>query len=119
MMRLFFWIGKTRSGAVLIGFVFEHLTTLLPVKRYYEDNDLIAFKHPQSCYPLHILIVPKRRLAGIDELTELDTGFFFNLINCVNLLIEKMGLREGGYQLILNGGSHQVIPQLHFHLIAE
>jgi histidine triad (HIT) family protein len=119
ILRLVFWAASTRIGEILTGLVFEHFSVLLPVKRYYENKYLIAFQHPQAGYPVHILIVPKKAVSGMDELCYLDSSIFVSLFICVNHLVKDLGLRTGGYQLILNGGAFQVIPQLHFHFIAD
>jgi histidine triad (HIT) family protein len=119
ILRLVFWAARKRIGEILTGLVFEHLSALLPVKRYYENNDLIAFQHPQAGYPIHILIVPKKAVPGLDELCYLDSSIFVSLFICVIHLVKDLGLLAGGYQLILNRGAFQVIPQLHFHLIAD
>lgn len=119
ILRLVFWAASTRIGEILTGLIFEHFSALLPVRRFYENNDLIAFQHPQACYPIHILIVPKKAVSGVEELFYLDSSIFVSLFICVNHLVKDLGLRAGGYQLILNGGAFQVMPQLHFHFIAD
>jgi len=119
IFHLVSWAARTSFGRILIGILFRRFTALLPVKRYFDNRELIAFQHPKPCYPIHILIVPKKALTGLEEMSQLDHNFFLMLMMCVSQLVEELGLRENGYKLIINGGAYQVILQFHLHLIAE
>jgi histidine triad (HIT) family protein len=90
----------------------------LPVKRLRETATLIAFYHPRPGYPVHILIVPKKALSNLSELTQSDASFIADLFSTVQELVAELALEEPGYRLIVNGGAYQDVPQLHFHLIS-
>lgn len=77
----------------------------------------MAFHHPRPSYPVHILLVPKRPLASLTDLSPADTDFLADLFSTVQSLIAEFNL-EGGYRLIANGGRYQDIPHLHFHLVS-
>jgi histidine triad (HIT) family protein len=91
----------------------------IPVKRLRETETLLAFHHPSPAYPLHILIVPKKALRGLGDLTGADVDFLTDLVHVVQGLVAEFKLEQTGYRLIANGGQYQEIPQLHFHLISE
>lgn len=91
----------------------------IPLHRLRETTTLIAFHHPQPAYPVHILLVPKRALSGLEALTLQDSDFLADLFAAVQSLVNEFGLKSGGYRLIANGGAYQDFPHLHFHLIAE
>jgi len=92
---------------------------ILPINRLYDSETLLAFFHPQPAYPLHILIVPKQPIADMLSLKEEHSAVLFECFSTAQNLVEKFKLQTDGYRLIVNGGDHQDIPQIHFHLIAE
>jgi histidine triad (HIT) family protein len=102
----------------LIAWMLAHMSFLIPVQRLRETASLLAFYHPQPSYPVHILIVPKRAIASLLEITPADQQFLVDLFTCVRELVQELHLDQQGYRLIANGGDFQDIPQLHFHLIA-
>lgn len=102
-----------------IPWIFEHMSFLIPAKRLYETDQLVAFFHPKPAYPLHILIVPKKAIRGLTEVGSDDKDFLLDLFQCVHKLVGEYRLEGTGYRLIANGGKLQEIKQLHFHLIAE
>ncbi len=91
----------------------------LPVHYLRQTETLLAFSHPRPVYPVHILLVPKRPISSMKELTSADAQFLVDVFACVQSLVEEFGLDEKGYRLIINGGPYQDVPQLHFHLISE
>ena len=102
-----------------MGWIFAHMSFALPVKRLRETDTLLAFHHPSPAYPLHILLVPKKALRGLGDLTAEDAGFLADVVRIVQSLVSEYKLEQSGYRLIANGGAYQDIPQLHFHLISE
>jgi len=118
-MRLAFCLARSPLGWLGLGWIFAHMSFALPVHRLRETRTLIAFHHPRPGYPLHILLVPKRALASLAELTPADLDFTADLFETVKSLVAEFGLEQAGYRLIVNGGAYQDVAQLHFHLIAE
>jgi histidine triad (HIT) family protein len=91
----------------------------LPVRRLRETDTLIAFYHPLPSYPTHILLVPKKALASLANLTLQDQDFLVDLAACTQSLVNDLGLQDSGYSLSVNSGGYQEAPQLHFHLVSE
>ncbi len=102
----------------LVGWLFANMSPVLPVHRLYESQWLIAFKHPSPSYPVHILLVPKVELAGIEALGPENADLLVDLFIAVQTMVNKMALAEPGYRLIANGGRYQEVPHLHFHLVS-
>jgi histidine triad (HIT) family protein len=90
----------------------------LPTHRLLETETLLAFHHPQPSYPLHILLVPKKPLQSLMDLTPDDQEFLDDLFSGVQALVKQFDLERLGYRLITNGGPYQDFPYLHFHLIS-
>jgi histidine triad (HIT) family protein len=89
----------------------------IPVKRLYETRTLMAFYHQQPSYPFHVLLLPKKAVASLQEFDPTDTAFLVDLFSTVQSLVHEF--RLPAYRLIANGGDYQGFPQLHFHLISE
>ncbi len=109
-----------RSGLVgwVVGWIFAHMSFVIPVNRLRETDTLIAFHHPKPSHPVHILLVPKRILPNLLAVGPAETDFFADLYRIVQELVAEFVLEEPGYTLLVNGGAYQDVPQLHFHLIS-
>ena len=118
MTRFLFRLVRSPLAGFFIGWMFAHMSFLIPVERLRETKTLIAFHHPKPSYPLHILIVPKRSLDSLQVLAAADADFMVDLFATTQSLIEEFHLTEKGYRLIVNGGAYQDVPQLHFHLVS-
>ena len=112
MMRNFF-----RHFAPLIGWIFAHMSFVIPVERLRETKTLMAFHHPKPSYAFHVLLVPKKSVSSLKEFDSSDTTFLSDLYATVQSLIDEFHLVA--YRLIVNGGEYQDFPQLHFHLVSN
>jgi histidine triad (HIT) family protein len=63
-------------------------------------------------------MVPKRAISNLLDLQEDDQDFLVEVFQTAQSLVEEFALADKGYRLILNGGSYQEFPHLHFHLIS-
>lgn len=90
---------------------------VLPVRRLCETDTLLAFYHPNPIHVFHVLLVPKKAIASLHELSPSDASFLVDLFETVRELAEQFNLPA--YRLIVNGGAYQDFPQLHFHLISD
>jgi histidine triad (HIT) family protein len=106
-----------RLLAPLIGWIFTHMSFLIPANRLRETSSLLAFHHPSPGYKFHVLIVPKRQVDSISNLDPQDTAFLTDLYSTVQSLVNEFQLKA--YRLIVNGGEYQDFPHLHFHLISD
>ena len=95
------------------------MSSILPINRLSETANLIVFYHPQPSHPTHIVIVPKRAISSLMELTPKDSNLLSEVIQMAQRLVNKLGLQDEGYRLIVNGGKYQKLAQLHFHLITD
>jgi histidine triad (HIT) family protein len=117
LSQLLFRLARSRIGGLVIGWGFAHMSYLMPLKKIHETDLIIAFEHPKPAHAIHILIVPKRNASSFMELTDKDIQH--DIFSSAQYLIDKLGLAETGYRLIVNGGEYQDVRQLHFHLIAD
>jgi histidine triad (HIT) family protein len=112
MFRNFLWLL-----APLIGWIFEHMSFAIPVKRLRETETLMVFYHPKPSYDFHVLLVPKKSVASLKEFDSKDSTFLTELYSTVQSLIDEFQLPA--WRLIVNGGEYQDFPQLHFHLVSD
>jgi histidine triad (HIT) family protein len=107
-------IYKILTG--VIGWMFTHMSYVIPVNRLRETDTLLAFHHPKPAYPFHVILVPKKEIPALTDLDPNDSAFFRDLYSIVQSLVDEFHLPA--YRLIVNGGEYQDFPHLHFHLIS-
>ncbi|PIR17927.1 MAG: histidine triad nucleotide-binding protein [Deltaproteobacteria bacterium CG11_big_fil_rev_8_21_14_0_20_49_13] len=90
----------------------------IPSTFIYEDDKLIAFKDINPAAPTHILFVPKKHYATLNDIAEGDT-IMSDLVAAVQKTAKKLGLHDRGYRVVTNvnreGG--QVVFHLHVHML--
>jgi histidine triad (HIT) family protein len=92
---------------------------LAPAQMLYQDELVSAFRDIHPVAPVHILIVPNRHIASVNEATIADEPDLGRLFTIAGQLAKQAGLDRSGYRLIVNTGpdSGQVVYHLHVHLI--
>jgi len=90
-----------------------------PAGIVYQDDSLIIFKdiHPHA--PVHLLVVPKKHIRSLNDLTEQDQGLLSEMIWRAGETAKEQGISKSGYKLLFNveRGGGQVIFHLHMHLL--
>ncbi len=92
----------------------------IPSEIVYEDNDIIAFKDIHPVAPIHILVIPKKHIPSLVELTKEDETRVGKIYGVINHIAKEQGILEKGYRVIVNCGKDggQEVAHLHFHLLA-
>jgi histidine triad (HIT) family protein len=84
-----------------------------------EGDDWIAFRdiHPQA--PSHVLVVPRRHVATLDDLGDGDDLIVGTLVAAAARIARDEGLVDGGYRLVANcgAGAGQSVFHIHLHLL--
>ena len=85
----------------------------------YEDEFVVAFKDLEPQAPVHILIVPKKHIASLNDLTADDAELLARIVLAAQKLAKDNGIAERGYRLVNNCGIEggQTVGHLHFHLL--
>jgi len=115
-MRLFYRLANTQLGRFLVGWIFEHMSFVIPAKRLRETDTLLAFYSPKPAHPFHVIIVPKKDVRSFADL-ELADPFLADLVTAAQSIVAEYNLPA--YRLIVNGGEYQEFPHLHFHLVSD
>lgn len=85
----------------------------------YQDEQAVAFRDVNPKAPVHVLVVPRKHIESVAELTEDEAPILGHLVAVANRLAREAGISEKGYRLVVNCGPHggQVVPHLHLHLL--
>jgi histidine triad (HIT) family protein len=90
-----------------------------PAQIVFENDDLVAFKDIRPVAPVHVLVIPKRHIAGVHEGSPADAALLGRLLLVARDVAEELGLVDGGYRLVINQGADagQSVFHLHCHVI--
>ena len=90
-----------------------------PGEILYQDELVTAFRDIHPVAPTHLLIVPNRHLASVNQVEMGDEALLGRLFTTARKLAVQEGVEQTGYRLIVNNGAHagQVVFHLHMHLI--
>ncbi|MDY3867854.1 MAG: histidine triad nucleotide-binding protein [Pyramidobacter sp.] len=90
----------------------------LPADIVYEDECALAFRDINPQAPVHVLVVPKEHVASVDAVADLT--LWSRLMGSLRGVVEKLGLADQGYRIVVNCGeaAGQTVPHLHIHLLA-
>ncbi len=91
-----------------------------PADIEYEDDRVLAFKDIYPKAPVHVLIIPKRHIEGIQTMTPGDVDDIGHCLLAARKIAETAGYAERGYRVSVHcgpeGGQH--VYHVHFHLLA-
>lgn len=92
----------------------------IPADIVYEDDISLAFRDINPQAPVHLLIIPKKHIATINDIEEMDRELTGHLFWVAAKLAKKMGFAEDGYRTVMNCGenSGQTVFHIHLHLLA-
>lgn len=85
----------------------------------YENDTLVVFRDINPHAPVHLLIVPKKHIRSINDLTPDDQNIVSEMITTARDMAKKESISKSGYKLFFNveRGGGQLIFHLHLHLI--
>jgi histidine triad (HIT) family protein len=91
----------------------------IPGAIVYEDDRLVAFKDINPQAPMHVLIVPRRHIATLNDLTPEDDGLIGEMVRRAAALAGEQGYAESGYRTVLNcnEGAGQSVFHIHLHVL--
>jgi len=90
----------------------------IPAEIIYEDEICIAFRDIAPKAPTHVLIIPKKPIPSLADLTDEDQAIVGRCV-VVASVVARQELLSDGYRLVVNCGADggQEVPHLHFHLM--
>lgn len=84
----------------------------------YEDDLCLAFRDVNPQAPVHVLLIPKKPVQSLSELSAEDAELSGHLLLTVPVVASLLGL-SGGYRTVINTGVHggQTVYHLHIHIL--
>jgi histidine triad (HIT) family protein len=91
----------------------------IPSKKIHEDDLAFAFHDISPQAPTHVLIVPKKHIASMNETSQDDLQLLGHLTLVASKLAAQLGLSEKGYRMVINTGvgAGQSVWHIHVHLL--
>jgi histidine triad (HIT) family protein len=92
----------------------------IPAKIVFEDELSLAFHDVNPRAPVHVLIIPKKAIASLEEVEPEDQMLIGHLFLVLQKVARQLGVAEHGYRVAINcrDGGGQEVPHLHLHLLA-
>jgi histidine triad (HIT) family protein len=91
----------------------------IPASLVYQDDRLVAFKDINPQAPMHVLVVPRRHVASLNELTAEDDGLVGEMVRRGAVLAADHGYSERGFRTVFNcnADAGQTVFHIHLHVL--
>ena len=91
----------------------------IPCNFVYQDDDVLAFNDVNPQAPIHILIIPKKHIATINDIDADDEVVMGKMFSAAKIVAAQFGLSDDGYRLVVNcnEGAGQTVFHIHMHLL--
>lgn len=91
----------------------------IPSQKLHQDELATAFRDLHPVAPTHVLIVPNKHIASVNDVTPEDETTLGHLYVVAKQIAAQEGITDKGYRIIINTGPHagQEIHHIHLHLI--
>ena len=91
----------------------------IPANIVYEDDDFLAFNDINPQAPVHILIIPKKEIKTVNDISSSDAIIVGNLFLIAKKIAKQMSIDKDGYRLVMNCNEYggQSVYHIHLHLI--
>lgn len=91
----------------------------IPAAIVYQDDHVVAFNDINPQAPTHVLIVPRRHIATLNELTAEDDQIVGELVRRAAAIAKERGLATGGFRAVFNTNrdAGQTVFHIHLHLL--
>ena len=91
----------------------------IPAKKVHESDTIIAFHDIRPIAPVHVIIIPKKHIKSIANLTDEDEKLMGHMILMAKKIAEDLNISEKGYKLLFRVGvdGGQEVAHVHLHLI--
>ena len=91
----------------------------IPASIVYQDDRVVAFKDINPQAPTHVLVVPRRHLASLNELTPEDDGLVGEIVRRGAALAKAAGHADRGYRTVFNcnADAGQTVFHIHLHVL--
>jgi histidine triad (HIT) family protein len=90
----------------------------IPCRKVYEDDDVLGFHDIQPAAPVHFMLIPKRHVATLYDVTAADAPALGRIMTLAGRLARELGATDG-FRTIVNTGrvGRQEVQHVHVHVI--
>lgn len=91
----------------------------IPGKIVFENERILAFRDIDPKAPVHVLIIPKEHIPGLNDISDSTNELLGQIQNAAKEIAKKENLSQSGYRLVVNCGKDagQAVDHLHYHLL--
>lgn len=91
----------------------------IPASIVFENDKVIAFKDINPQAPVHILVIPKKEIPTLNDITLDDSEYIIEMYLAIKKITKDLGISEDGYRVITNCNSYggQEVFHIHFHIL--
>jgi histidine triad (HIT) family protein len=92
----------------------------IPATIVFQDDHVVAFRDITPRAPTHVLIVPRRHIASLNDLVADDDALVGEMVRAAATIARKEGLADRGYRTVFNcnADAGQTVFHIHLHLLA-
>ena len=120
LKQALFHIAKAPFMGKVIGIAFRYFSPAIPMKKVYNSKDIVAFCHPKPSYKNHIVLVPKRAVANLQQLaSDKLQEYFVKIWEATRYIQNAYPEYRDSFVLVVNGGKRQEVSQVHFHMFTN
>jgi histidine triad (HIT) family protein len=96
----------------------EVLSGHTEVRRVMETDNVLAFHHTRPYWRVHIVVIPKRHIGSLLELTEVDRELTIEMMNVIRAVAAQVLAEHGECRVLTHLGRFQDSKHLHWHISA-
>jgi histidine triad (HIT) family protein len=91
----------------------------IPSSRVFEDDELVAFNDINPQAPMHVLVVPRKHIASLNDLTTADAALVGTMLTRAAAIAKDRGCDRSGYRAVFNcnADAGQTVFHLHLHVL--
>lgn len=91
----------------------------IPCDKVFENDEVIAFRDVNPQAPTHILVIPRKHISTVNDLTVDDKNIVAEMILSAQMVAKQEGIEDSGYRLVMNcnEGAGQTVFHIHLHIL--
>jgi len=120
MKSIIYYLNLPRIKRIKMSTIFKKIIDKeIPSKIIFEDGEILAFEDINPQAPIHILIIPKKEIPTLNDISENDDRLVGKLIRIAANIAQEKGIAEDGYRLVFNCNENggQQVYHIHLHLL--
>ena len=90
----------------------------IPARKVHETEDVVAFHDLNPAAPVHVLVIPRKHVATLDDAQDADTLLLGKMLRAASDVAKSSGL-SAGYRVVMNvqAGAGQSVFHVHLHVL--